>query len=125
MKAFVFACALVVAFAVCASAQHRHGSKGPHGGPLEDVAGVHAELITSGNVITIHVVDEDSKPVSTQGYSGSLLIVTGAIRETVKLAPTGDSALRGEAKSAVTPSSVISLVLKTGEGKSGQIRFKR
>jgi hypothetical protein len=125
MRVVALAFAIVTALAGTAAAQHGHGSKGPNGGPLEDIAGVHAELITSGNAITINVVDEGSKPVSTKGYCGSVLIVTGAARETVTLAPSGDSALKGEAKAPIAASSVVSLVLKTGAGKSGQVRFKR
>ena len=92
---------------------------------MEDVAGVHAELLTSGNAITINVLDEGSKPLSTKGYSGSVLVVSGSNRETVTFAPSGDSALKGEAKGPVAASSVVSLVLKTDAGKSGQVRFKR
>ena len=125
MRVFALAFAIVTALAAAAAAQHGHGSKGPNGGPMEDIAGVHAELITSGNTIAINILDEGSKPVSAKGYSGSVLIVTGAARETVTLEPSGDSALKGEAKAPIAASSVVSLVLKTGAGKSGQVRFKR
>ena len=48
-----------------AVAQHSHGNqKGPNGGLMQDVAGVHAELLVSGNNITINVLDESNKPAS-------------------------------------------------------------
>jgi len=105
-------------------AQHKHGDqKGPNGGRMHDIAGVHAELLTSGTTVTINVFDEANKPVSTKGFSGSALIVSGADRETVTLAPTGENALKGDAKAAIGGSAAITIVVKTAAGKSGQARF--
>jgi len=90
---------------------------------MQDVAGVHAELLTTGATVTVNVFDEDNKPIGTKGFSGSALIVTGAERETVALVPTGESGLKGEAKKAITAGSAITVVLKTAAGKSGQVKF--
>jgi hypothetical protein len=106
-----------------AVAQHKHSDKGPNGGPMEDVAGVHAELMVSGNTLTINVFDEDSKPVSTKGFSGAALIVAGAEKETVSLLPSGQSALKAEAKKPIAAGAAITLTLKTASGKSGQTKF--
>ena len=107
-----------------ALAQHSHGSmKGPNGGPMQDVAGVHAELVVSGNVLTINLFDESNKPVSSKGFTGSLLLVSGGNRETVQLAAAGDSALKGEAKNAVAAGTQVTVVLKSAAGKSGQAKF--
>lgn len=107
-----------------ALAQHSHGSmKGPNGGPMQDVAGVHAELVVSGNVVTINLFDESNKPVSSKGFTGSLLLVSGGNRETVQLAAAGDSALKGEAKNAVAAGTQVTVVLKSAAGKSGQAKF--
>lgn len=115
--------AAALLYALPASAQHSHGAKGPNGGVVEDVAGVHAELVTNGNVVTINVLDENNKPIATKGYSGSVLIVSGSDRETVTLAPSGDSALKGEAKKAVATNANVTLMLKTDKGKMGQARY--
>lgn len=118
---------LLAAALLCAGpafAQHKHGDqKGPNGGRMHDIAGVHAELLTSGATVTINVFDEANKPVSTKGFSGSALIVSGADRETVTLAPTGENALKGDAKAAIGSSAAITIVVKTAAGKSGQARF--
>lgn len=106
-------------------AQHSHGSeKGPNGGPMEDVAGIDAELLTSGNTITINVFDPgNNKPVSTKGFSGAVLLAGGGARETVTLEPSGENALKGTSKSAIAPGAAITLTIKTAEGKSGQVKF--
>jgi hypothetical protein len=110
-------------FVAPAWAQHSHGTKGPNGGTLADVAGVHVEFVPSGNALTFNVLNEDNKPVSTRGYSGSVLIVNGQDRETVTLATSGENALKGEASKPVSGAG-ITLMIKTDGGKTGQARYK-
>ena len=112
-------------FAGPALAQHGHGAqKGPNGGIVEDVAGVHAELVVAGSTITLNILDEANKAVSTAGYTGSALVVSGSERETVTLAPFGQSALKGDTKKPVAKGAAVSVTLKTAAGKSGQARYK-
>ena len=121
-----YALALVVAFALTspAVAQHAHGAqKGPNGGVMEDVAGVHAELVTSGTTITINIFDE-AGTVVTKGFTASALVVRGPERELVSLAPAAENELKGDAKKSVGTGAVITVTLKTAAGKSGQVKFK-
>lgn len=120
MKALLLAALL--AFATPAFA---HGpQKGPNGGPMDDVAGVHVEIISSGNTITLHVFDEGGKPIATQGFTASAMVVSGAQRETLKLDPQGQNQLKGDAKAAVPAGANVTVTVKTGAGKSGQVKFK-
>lgn len=112
-------------FAAPAYAQHAHGSKGPNGGALADVAGVHVEFVSSGNALTFNVLNEDNKPVSTRGYSASALVLNGADRETITLAPSGDNVLKGETKKPILSGAAVTLMIKTEAGKTGQARYKR
>ena len=106
-----------------AVAQHSHSStKGPNGGKVQDVAGVHVELVVAGNAVTINVLDENNKPISAEGYTGSLLIASGGTRQTVQLTPSG-TGLKGEAKPPVPADATYTLVIKTAAGKSGQVKF--
>lgn len=112
-------------FTVPAMAQHSHShQKGPNGGPIEDVAGVHLELVTSGKTLTFHVLDESSKPISSKGFSGAALVTVSGARETVSLT-AADNALKGEAKSDIAAGASVSVTLRTADGKSGQARFKK
>ncbi|HTO66097.1 MAG TPA: hypothetical protein VMM15_33155 [Bradyrhizobium sp.] len=100
--------------------------KGPNGGLMLDVAGIDAELLTSGTKVTINVFDADKPtPRPTKGYTAAVLIVTGKARETVALAPSGDNSLTGDAKAAITPDATVTLTIRTAEGKSGQVKFKK
>ena len=109
-------------FAVPALAQHAH-EKGPNGGPMEDVAGVEVEMVARGRAITFNVFDEARKPVSTTGFSGTVLLTAGSDREMFPLVVDGH-ALKGEAKSDIAPGSAVTVTLKTAGGTSGQAKFK-
>ena len=123
MRKFLIAAAMIL-WAGIAVAQHSHGStKGPNGGAVQDIAGVHAELVLAGNAVTINILDESNKPISAKGFSGSVLIVSGGNRETVQLAPSGETALKGEARAAIAAGATVTLVLKNAAGKSGQVKF--
>ena len=123
MKKLMITLALLL-WAGAGLAQHNHGHmKGPKGGPMQDVAGVHAELVVAGNTVTINTYDEGNKPASAKGFSGSVLIVSDSSRETVPLAVTGDNSLKGEARNPVPAGAVVTLVLKNAAGKSGQVKF--
>jgi hypothetical protein len=114
--------ALVLAFPALAEEYE----KGPNGGLMLDVAGIDAELLTSGTTVTINVFKAfNPTPISTKGYSAAVLITSGTGRETVTLAPSGENSLKGDAKSTIAPNATITLTIKTAEGKSGQVRFKK
>jgi hypothetical protein len=105
-----------------AMAQHAH-QKGPNGGRMEDVAGVHVEMIAAGKVLTFNILDEANKPLPTSGFSGAVLLTSGSDRETLPLVTSG-TALTAEAKSDIAKGASVSVTLKTAAGKSGQARFK-
>jgi hypothetical protein len=117
MMKYVLALIATITLSGPAAAQHVHGAKGPNG------AGVHAELMTAGNTITINVFDEGNKPIATKGFTASALVSRGSERETVALVPAGEATLTGEAKKPVA-GAAITVTLKTAAGKSGQARFK-
>lgn len=122
----ILALGFVLSFALAAAAQHNHASqKGPNGGPVEDLAGVHLEFVTSGTTLTFYVLDESNKPTSAKGITASALIVAGTDRETVKLSVEGENALKGVLKKPIPANATISVTLKAPSGKSGQARFKK
>ena len=118
--------AILVALAAASLAFAEEYEKGPNGGLMLDVAGIDAELQTSGNTITINVFEAfKPKPVSTKGYTAAVLIVSGTNRETLTLTQSGENGLKGEAKKPIPPDATITLTIKTAEGKSGQVKFRK
>lgn len=118
--------AILAAFATASPAFAEEYEKGPNGGLMLDVAGIDAELLTSGNSVTINVFEAfKPKPVSTKGYTAAVLIVSGANREPLPLTPSGENSLKGEAKKPIPSDATITLTIKTAEGKSGQVKFRK
>ena len=121
-----FVVAILAALSMASPAFAEEYEKGPNGGLMLDVAGIDAELLTSGNTVTINIFEAfKAKPVSTKGYTAAVLIAGGAGRETVTLAPQGENSLKGDAKIPIAASATITLTIKTPEGKSGQVKFKK
>jgi hypothetical protein len=121
-----FVLAILAALSMASAAFAEEYEKGPNGGLMLDVAGIDAELLTSGNTVTINVFEATSpKPVSTKGYTAAVLIVSAASREPLTLTQWGENSLKGEAKKPIAPDATITLTIKTSEGKSGQVKFKK
>src|SRR6266849_847723 len=121
-----FIVAILAALAMASTAFAEEYEKGPNGGLMLDVAGIDAELLTSGNTVTINVFEAyKAKPVSTKGYTAAVLIVSGANREPLTLTQSGENSLKGEAKKPIPLDATITLTIKTEAGKSGQVRFKK
>ncbi len=126
MRMFAIVAAALLALSSAASAQgHNHGAdrKGPHGGPMQDVADVEAELVVADKVLTVHVYDEAGKSVPAAGYSGSALVGSGQGRQVVQLVPGDGNTLSGTAAAAVARGAPVTLQLKAPGGKTGQARF--
>ena len=122
--ATIVAAAILLASPTVAQ-QHDHSNvRGPNGGPIKGLAGVHAEFVSSGTTVTFNILNEDNKPISAKGYTGAALIVSGSERETVQLT-AGDNSLKGEAKKALPSGAAVTLQLKADAGKSGQARFTK
>lgn len=121
-----YALLLIATILLAAPVSAEDYEKGPNGGLMLDVAGIDAELLTSGNTVTINVFEAfKAKPVSTKGYTAAVLIVSGAGRETVTLMPVGENSLKADAKSPIPAGATVTLTIKTAEGKSGQVKFKK
>jgi hypothetical protein len=123
-KVSLLVAALLLALAPAAFAQgHAHGDKGPHGGPMQDVVGVHAELLVADRTLMVHVYDEAGKPVPASGFSGSALVGSGQTRQVIQLTSGSDNILSGTASAAVSKGTPVTLQLKAPNGKTGQVKF--
>ncbi|WP_029557731.1 hypothetical protein [Xanthobacter sp. 91] len=121
LKSLIVALGLVAAGP--ALAQHAHGAqKGPNGGPMEDVAGVHVEMVVAREAVTFNLLDEAGKPLGAAGFTGSAMVAAGTERKTLPLAAAGE-ALAGKAAAPVPKGAAVTLLIKTPGGKSGQAKF--
>src|SRR3984893_12769714 len=121
-----FVAVILAALSMASPAFSEEYEKGPNGGLMLDVAGIDAELLTSGNTLTINVFEPfKPKPVSTQGYTAAVLMFSGANREPLTLTQSGENSLKGEAKKPIPPDATITLAIKTADGKPGQVKFTK
>lgn len=125
MRRTILAAIAVAALSTSALAQqgHGHGDQGPHGGKMQDVVGIHAELLTSERTLTVHLYDEAGKPVPATGYTASALVGSGQSRQVVQLAPAAENTLSGTAAGPVARGTSITLQIRNPTGRSGQARF--
>ncbi|OYQ36928.1 hypothetical protein CHU95_02775 [Niveispirillum lacus] len=103
---------------------HSHGTaeKGKHGGIVQDVAGVEAELVITTGTIAVYLSDHSAVPVSPEGAMASVLLTQGTSRVgTIALKPVGD---RLEGKGEVPAGADIVLSLRTKDGKTGQAKYE-
>ncbi|MFV3130788.1 hypothetical protein [Niveispirillum sp. KHB5.9] len=123
LKSFLTA-ALIALMPVAAMAAdgHGHAAKGPHGGLIQDVAGMEAELVVGTGTVAVYLSDHGAKTVSPEGVQGSLLLTQGTTRVgTIALKPAGD---RLEGTGAVPDGADIVLSLRTTDGKTGQAKYE-
>lgn len=121
-----FVLAILAAFSLASPSLAEEYEKGPNGGLMLDVAGIDAELLTSANTVTVNVFEPfKPKPVSTKDFTAAVLIVSGANREPLTLTPSGENSLKGEARKPIPAGAAITLTIKTAEGRSGQVKFKK
>jgi hypothetical protein len=120
----ILAMLLAAAVAPGAMAQgHKHAETGPHGGPMQDVVGVHAELVVSDKTVTVYLYDEANKPVSANGYGGSVLAGAGQARQVIALTAGADNSLAGTGTATIGKPAGLTLQLRNPAGKSGQARY--
>ena len=114
----------LLAMAPAALAQgHSHGDRGPNGGAMQDIIGIHAELVMADRTLTVHLFEEGNRPVPAAGYTGSVLVASGQTRQVVQLTPGTDNTLVGTAPAAPPRGATMTLQLRNSAGRSGQARF--
>ena len=90
---------------------------------MQDVVGVHAELIVSERTLTVHLYDEAGKPVPSAGYTASALVGSGQARQVVQLTPGAENTMTGTAQTAPARGASVTLQVKNPAGRSGQARY--
>lgn len=104
--------------------------KAPHGGQLRMTGPYHLELVVAKdsaqakeNAVTVYVTDHAGTAIDTKGGSGTVTLLGGGNKATVKLAPAGGNALQGSATYSSSP-ELKAIVSVTLPGKDeAQARF--
>src|SRR3546814_15441542 len=79
--------------------EHAHGSKGPHGGVVQDIAGYEGELLPGNGTVVLYLLDhETDKPVDTDGKQARILFTEGEARKATVALQTARDRLEGTGK---------------------------
>jgi hypothetical protein len=112
---------VLAAAAVSFNTAMAHGAKAKHGGVVATSSDLAFELASQGDTATLYVEDH-GKPVSSTGMSGKLIVLNGADKSEVALAPAGDNKL--EAKGVkLAPGAKAVATLNTAQQKTVTVRF--
>lgn len=114
---------LVLGFSLAAAggAIAHGGAAAKHGGIVQSASDLSFELVPQADGAILYVEDH-GKPMATQGMSGKLTVLTGALKSEAELAPAGDNRLeaKGVRLSAGTKAVVA---LRTPAKKAVTVRF--
>lgn len=113
-----------VALLLMATPAFGHDVKGPHGGRIADVGGLHAELVAKGNVVDVYLTDSADKPVSAAGYKAVAVIAARGKSLRIELEPAGDNRLTGKAADPITGIPRGAVRLTGPDGKTSQAKFE-
>jgi len=97
----------------------------PHGGQVRAAGPYHLELIAKDGALVLHVTDHAWQEIHTGGGEGKATIQQGksGSKITVKLEPSQQNKLMGNAEFHVTPETVIVVFVKLPEQDAYGARF--
>ena len=97
----------------------------PHGGQVRAAGPYHLELIAEDGALVLHMTDHAWQEIHTDGGEGKATIQQGksGSKITVKLEPSQQNKLMGNAEFHVTPETVIVVFVKLPEQDAYGARF--
>lgn len=116
--------ATVVNIAYAHSDEYLDTVKAPHGGQMRMSGAYHLELVLKDNEITVYLSDHSGNDVSAAGATGTAIVHSGKDRVTVKLSPSGESALQGHGNFILDPKMTVSVKVKLKEKDHAEAKFQ-
>ena len=122
MKKLLIASALLaLAGTGFAAETHGHDAAPLHGGVMAEAAHLELELVAKADVVSLYVRDH-GKPVSLQGASAKLTLLSGTEKSELQLTPAGERLEARGAFKLAPGSKAVATVTLTGK-KPIQVRF--
>lgn len=122
MKTFVMIAALFLWSDVSQAQRGRDIVTGPHGGKMQEVAGVEVELLVGESNVTLCLYARDT-PLDTSNYRAVVTVVSGPNRERIELRPTTPGRLGGSSPLPLRPYSTLLLQLTMPNGLTDAVEF--
>lgn len=116
------ALALILSPAAAMAEGKGHSHTAPHGGQIQSIGTYEAELVIKGTELTLYLVDENEKEISSTGFEATAVVLAKDGQKSVILKPAngnqlvgkGDFAYEGKFRATVT---LTSLGKEIGKGR--------
>lgn len=115
---------LIAALALAPLAARAHSAGvGANGGPQVDAGHLHVEMIASDTTLTLYLRDHADKPVPTDGFKGTAILLLDGRSQRIPLVPAGENRLSGTAPTALPAKPRGAVQITTPGGATVQGRF--
>ncbi len=102
--------------------QHSHAAE--HGGQIQFIGKVEAELVVKGAEVTLYLNDEDDRKLDAAKFTATVVVLAkGNEQKTLALAAAGDNKLVGKTDFAVDGKFRATVTLKSGSAEVGKARY--
>ena len=92
------------------------------GGKVSETTTFELELVAKDKDLVLHITDHKGKKIDTKDASATATVMTGKLKETVKLSARADGTLQATANATFTAETKIVLSVSAA-GKTEQTRF--
>jgi hypothetical protein len=116
---------LFPALIMFSAAAFAHAPKvGVNGGPQTNAGAYHVEMVIKDRTLAVYLRDHGDKPVATEGFGGTAILVIEGKSERINLTPGGDNRLTGTSTVPlpVAPTGVVRLTIPAGGTVQGQFK---
>lgn len=114
----------VAFFAGAAWAQHSGHAHSSHGGQVQKIGKYEAELAVKGTELTLHLNDENDKPVDAAKFSATAVVLAkGNQQKSVELKAAGGNKLAGRGDFQVEDKVRATVTLLSSGSEVGKARF--
>ena len=96
---------------------------GPNGGQIVDVKGHNVEFTVKDKEIVLFLTDGKSKPITSKGVSGRVVILDSGKQITADLAPVEPNVLSAKLEAAPAAGAKVVVSAKLSDGHELQARF--
>ncbi len=109
--------------ALVAPASAHESEKGPNGGPMVEVKGLHLELVAKDGELAVLLSDAGHAPLASKGASARAVILEGGSQRTVQLAPAEPDRLSARLDKPLAKGARIVVSAKLASGQDLLARF--
>lgn len=119
----VIASVAALALTALSGAIAHETAKGPHGGPVVDIAGHHVEFVPSATEMTFYLTGDADAPIASAGAKMKAIVQVAGKTTQIELAPVEPNKLVGKLVMPLAAGAKVVLSGALADGHTLQARF--